>query len=372
MPEVLLISKPIVPPFDDSAKNVVVSQVRYGTRFQYRVLTAAGAPAPAPNVKTAPIYGNAGTYAPGLAQNLKVMTYGLRSRGAEIYHYFFAPNPVSSTAGRVQRLFARVKSVQTVCSQPKSFDKIHKLLFADRVIVLSEITKQKMVEAGIAAERLIHIRPGIDFIERKSDAERMAIRKAHGVPEKGPMILFPGDYEFSSAADTTAKAVPLWAASHSDATIVFACRIKRAPSLAIRDRIKAEVAAAGHQNRVVFLERVDDMPAFTGAADVVVMPAESLYAKMDVPLVLLEAASQGVPLVVANVPPLSELIPTGMAVGVSPGDPAALAEAVRRILDNSQEARAMGDAGIAAVRDIYSAQQAATAVERVYEEVLST
>jgi hypothetical protein len=25
-------------------------------------------------------------------QTLKVMTYGLHSRGAEIYHYFFAPN----------------------------------------------------------------------------------------------------------------------------------------------------------------------------------------------------------------------------------------------------------------------------------------
>ena len=372
MPEVLLISKPIVPPFDDSAKNIVMSQVRYGTQFQYRVLTAAGAPAPAPNVKTAPIYGDAGTYSPGLAQNLKVMAYGLRSRGAEIYHYFFAPNPVSSTAGRLQRLFARVKSVQTVCSQPKSFEKIHNLLFADRVIVLSDITRRKMVDAGIAPERLVHIRPGIDFIERKSDGERRAIRKAHGVPEEGPMILFPGDYEFSSAADTTARAVPLWAATHPTATIVFACRIKRPPSLAIRDRIREKIEAEDRKSRVVFLEKVDDMPAFTGAADAVVMPAESLYAKMDVPLVLLEAASQGVPLVVANVPPLSELLPTGMAVGVPPGDPAALAEAVGRILDNSQEARAMGDAGIAAVRDIYSAQQTATAVERVYEEVLST
>jgi phosphatidylinositol alpha-1,6-mannosyltransferase len=366
----LLISKPIVPPFDDSAKNIVVSQVVYGTRHHYRVLTAKGAPPPAPNVTLAPIYGDAGAYSPGLSQNLKVMLYGLRPRGADIYHYFFAPNTVTSIAGRMQRLVARVKSVQTVCSQPKSFDNIKKLLFADRVIVLSEQTRQLMTEAGIEPNRLAHIRPGIDFIAKKSDAEKRSLREKHGISTDGPMVLFPGDYEFSSAAKTVAKMVPLLSQSHPKAVVVFACRIKRAPSLLIRDEIRAEIESRGLGNKVVFLERVENMSAFVGAADVVIMPAESLYAKMDVPLVLLEAASQQVPLVLANVPPLSELLPFDMGLGVPPGDERALAEAVGQILDNTNDAKQMGEAGETAVRDVFSAQKAALAVERVYDEVM--
>ena len=371
MTEVLLVSKPIVPPFDDSAKNIVVSQVTYGSRYQYRVLTPKGAPAPAPNVRTAPIYGGAGAYSPGLSQNLKVMLYGLMPRGADIYHYFFAPNKVSSAAGRLQRLVAGVKSVQTVCSQPKSFENIEKLLFADRVIVLSEVTRRLMTAAGISAERLVHIRPGIDFIARKSEAERKAIRAAHGVPADGPMVLFPGDYEFSSAAQTVAGAIPLLAKSHPAAVTVFACRIKRAPSIAIRDAIRTELEGQGLASKVVFLERVEHMPDFVGAADVAIMPAESLYAKMDVPLVLLEAASQQVPLVLADVPPLSELLPFELGLGVPPSDPSALAAAVGRILDNPREAEQMGAAGAAAVKDAFNAKQASLKVESVYDEVMS-
>ncbi len=368
--EVLLISKPIVPPFDDSAKNIVVSQVMYGAKHRYRVLTSKSAEVSWPNATSAKIYADAGTYSPPLSQNLKVMLYGLLPRGADIYHYFFAPNPLSSAAGRLQLLLARVGSVQTVCSAPKSFDNIKKLLFADRVIVLSDHTRTRMIDAGIDEKRLTHLRPGIDFIAQKSAEERAAIRAAHSVPTDGPMVLFPGDYEFSSAARTVANMVPLLAKSHPKATVVFACRIKRPPSLAIRDEIRAEITEQGLQDRVIFLEKVENMPAFVGIADVVVMPAESLYAKMDVPLVLLEAASQRVPLIVADVPPLSELLPFELGLGVPPKDPVALAEVVGRILDNAEEARRMGKMGEDAVQSVFNSQKTALEVERIYDEVI--
>jgi phosphatidylinositol alpha-1,6-mannosyltransferase len=344
----------------------------YGARHRYRVLTAKNSGVSWPNAISTEIYGDAGSYSPGLSQNLKVMMYGLRPRGADIYHYFFAPNPITSLAGRMQRLLARVKSVQTVCSKPRTFDNIHKLLFADRVIVLSEQTKTLMIDAGIDEKRLSHIPPGIDFIERKSDKDRMAIRERHGIPTDGPMILFPGDYEFSSAARTVAEAVPLTAKSHPKATVVFACRIKRPPSLAIRNEIRAEIERQQLAHKVVFLEKVDNMPAFVGSADVVVMPAESLYAKMDVPLVLLEAASQQVPLIIANVPPLSEMTQFYMGLGIPPKDPKALAEAIGRVLDNPNEAKQMGNAGANAVREVFNSQKAATAVEQIYDEVMET
>jgi glycosyltransferase involved in cell wall biosynthesis len=370
LPEVLMISKPVVPPFDDSAKNVVLSQARYAERYTCRLLTAKDAPLSLPNVRSAPIYETAGAYSPGLMQNLKVMLYGLRPRGADIYHYFFAPNKVTSFAGRLQKLAARVKSVQTVCSQPKSFENIRPLLFADRIIVLSSQTKERMLDAGVEENRLVHIRPGIDFIEKKSDEARFAIRRKYGIPEKDPMVLFPGDYEFSSAARTVADAVPILAKTHPKAKVVFACRIKRPPSVAIRDEIRDSLARLNLLGNVVFLERVEDMPAFVGAADVAIMPAESLYAKMDVPLVLLEAASQQVPLILANVPPLSELLPFGVGLGVPPSNAEALADAVGRILDNSEDARQMGEAGEHIVQEIFSAKKAAAAVERVYDEVM--
>ncbi len=372
VPEVLMISKPIVPPFDDSGKNIVVSQIQNGQTYRYRVLTVKNASLPWPNVASAAIYGNAGEYSPQLTQNIKVMMYGLRPRGASIYHYFFAPNLITSTAGRLQKLLAKVKTVQTVCSQPKSFENIKKLIFADRVIVLSEMTRKLMVDGGISENRLVHVRPGIDFIKRQNSTVRGAIKEKYGIPKDAQMVVFPGDYEFSSAASTVAKAVPLLVESHSKICIVFACRIKRPASLAIRDTIKAQIKEQGFSKQTVFLERVEDMPSFVGAADVAVMPSESLYAKMDMPLVLLEAASQRVPLVVANTPPLSELLTYGMGIGVEPGNENELAQAVGSILDNSAEAARFGEAGETAIFEHFNAQKTAAEIEKIYDEVMLT
>jgi glycosyltransferase involved in cell wall biosynthesis len=369
-PSVLMISKPVVPPWDDSAKNIVRSQVIRGERYRYRVLVSAGAEAPAPHVEIDPIYPGAGTYSAGLKQNIRVMMHGLRPGDASIYHYFFAPNTVSSFAGRAQKFIARVKTVQTVCSAPASYDGIGRLLFADRVIVLSEDTRRKMINAGIATDRLRLVRPCIEPIEAPDESQRRGIREAHGLSKDGPVVVFPGDYEFSSAARTVAEAVPAIVEAIPDVTIVFACRIKREASLEIRDDIRKNLVSAGFGDRVSFLERVDDMPTFVGAADLVVMPAESLYAKMDVPLVLLEAMAQGVPLVLAESPPLDELLGFGVGLGVGLRDAQGLAAATKRILGDRAYGMKLGTAGVGAVAEIFSAKAMARAIEDVYDEVL--
>jgi phosphatidylinositol alpha-1,6-mannosyltransferase len=365
-----MISKPIIPPWDDSAKNIVRSQLLHSREFEYRVLGTADAEPPAPNVRVDPIYTGAGGYSPGLKQNLKVMLHGLRPRGADIYHYFFAPNLLTSLAGRVQQLLARVKSVQTICSQPKSFDGIGRLLFSDRIVVLSADTENQLKGAGVDPSRIARIRPGIDAPDPPSPESKRAVRDAHGVPPEGPVAIFPGDYEFSSAAETVGDAAAVLAKTHPALTVVFACRIKREPSRIIRDEIKEKIEAAGLSSRVRFLEKVADMPELVGTADVVMMPSESLYAKMDVPLVLLEAMAQGVPLVLADVPPLSELLAYDIGLGVPPGDSEALAEAVGKLLDDDALALAKGRNGATAVRREFSAEAMAMAMERIYNEVL--
>ncbi|MCP4680409.1 MAG: glycosyltransferase family 4 protein [Deltaproteobacteria bacterium] len=369
-PEVLMISKPIVPPWDDSAKNIVASQVTRGERYSYRILTDKSAPSLAPSVISDPIYPGRGTYSAGIVQNLRVMLYGLRSRGAAIYHYFFAPNPITSMAGRLQKHIARVKTVQTVCSAPASYDGIGRFLFADLTIVLSDNTRRLMIEAGVDSSKLRLVKPCVEPIDRPSQAQRLETRRAYDLPENGPVILFPGDYEFSSAAHTVAQAVPQLAEKFGDIKIVFACRIKREPSRVIRDKLKSDLQTAGHGDRVEFIDHVSNMPALAGAADVVVMPADSLYAKMDVPLVLLEAMSQHVPLVIAESAPLNELLSFEAGLGVPPGEPEALAGAVTRILQNSSLGKELGKSGAQAVRRSFSADTMARAIETIYDEVL--
>jgi len=367
-PEVLMISKPIAPPWNDSAKNIVRDQVCHGERYTYRVMTTRDAPPLGKNAVMEPLYRTEGKLTGGIRQNARVMLRGLFPGSVRIYHYFFAPNRVTSAAGRIQALAARVRTVQTICSTPASFAGAKSLLFTDRVIALSQDTADKLEGAGVSAAKIRLVRPGIVPIERDGASARAEIRRKYGLATDGPVIVFPGDYEFSSASATVAAAAPSLLDAFESAVLVFACRLKTAAAREKQDMVARELAAFG--DRVKFVNVAPDMPRLIGAADIAVLPAESLYAKMDIPLVLLEAMSQQVPLVVANTAPLEELVSLGAAIGVSPGDATALASATISLLRDSKRGRDLGAAGARAVREQFSSDRMAREVEEIYDELL--
>jgi len=99
------------------------------------------------------------------------------------------------------------------------------------------------------------------------------------------------------------------------------------------------------------------------------LPAESLYAKMDLPLVLLEAMALGVPLVVSDRPPLSEVVHGG-GVTVPPQDPAMLARAIADLLGHPARLREMGAAARAAALAHYDIRGVSAQHEQLYEDLL--
>lgn len=85
----------------------------------------------------------------------------------------------------------------------------------------------------------------------------------------------------------------------------------------------------------------------------------------------LEAMRFGVPVVgtrIAGVPEQVEHGVTGLLV--EPGDPAALADALERVLACPEQARSMGRAGIERVDRLFSTRAYVDGVLRVYSEIL--
>ncbi|MEO6204186.1 MAG: glycosyltransferase family 4 protein [Mycobacteriales bacterium] len=117
--------------------------------------------------------------------------------------------------------------------------------------------------------------------------------------------------------------------------------------------------------QVHWLGRRDDVGDLYAAADVVVLPsrweARSLTAQ--------EALLAGRPLVASDIPAVRELVGDG-AVLVPAGDPVALAQAVRRLLDHPVEAAALGARG-SAVADTWPTEaDTVDQIADVYRELL--
>lgn len=333
MAEVLFVSKPIGPPWHDSSKNLVRDLAGHLRGHRAHVMVRRGENVPLSGAVPEPIYGaQGGGFALGRLDQVRALRRLLLGPRLDLVHFFFAPNPKSSTAAAAALRMRPIPSVQTVCSAPRADLAIQPLLFADRVVVLSEHTRRRFLDAGVAAERLALVAPSVPDLALPSGASVAAAYARAGIPrDLGPVLLYPGDLEFGAGADRCLDLLEDLAA-HT-AVLVIAARDKT-PHARERRRALAERAAAmGLRERVLFVGETPDLYAVMAGAQLVLLPSETLYAKMDVPLVLLEAMQLRRPVLVLEGTPAAELADAGVALAV-PDRREDLAASATRLLDD--------------------------------------
>jgi L-malate glycosyltransferase len=135
----------------------------------------------------------------------------------------------------------------------------------------------------------------------------------------------------------------------------------------LRSGLEAQARRLGLASGVHFPGSRDDVADVLALADVFVLPSES----EGFGRVLVEAMAMGRPVVATTVGGIPDVVVDG-ATGllVAPADPAALADAVRALLDDPARATALGAAGRARAESTFSLGAHVDAVERVYDEVL--
>ena len=110
MRSALLVSKPIVPPWTDSNKNLVRDLARAFTRTRPRVMVTRGATFE--GAESDAVYDAAGAYAPSRAANARVLARLMLGPRVDLWHFFFAPNPLTLRAGRLAAGLRRAATVQ--------------------------------------------------------------------------------------------------------------------------------------------------------------------------------------------------------------------------------------------------------------------
>jgi glycosyltransferase involved in cell wall biosynthesis len=135
----------------------------------------------------------------------------------------------------------------------------------------------------------------------------------------------------------------------------------------LREALEREADAAGVRERVVFTGIRTDARALIGAADAIVLPSQS----EGLPLVALEALAAGTPLVATSIRGVRELIGDGeSALLVPAGDAEALADALRRVLEDDALAHRLRVNGLALAAE-YSEQAMTARYLDLYEQVVA-
>lgn len=133
----------------------------------------------------------------------------------------------------------------------------------------------------------------------------------------------------------------------------------------LRPQIEELARRVGVLGQVRFLGFRKDIPALIRASLATMLTSE----REGLPRAIMESMALGVPVIGADARGTRDLLESGAGVIVPVGDPIALAEAMRRLIENPEEGHKMGKRGLEAIR-AYDLTNILRLHMELYEEVL--
>jgi glycosyltransferase involved in cell wall biosynthesis len=229
---------------------------------------------------------------------------------------------------------------------------------ARRVLCVSDSVAEVERSCGVP-ERLIEVVP--NGVRLDAAWPRGAARAELGIRERSFTIGIVGRLRPEKAHEVLLEAVADLARSGRDVRL---CVVGDGPR---RAELQLLAASLGIDSRVTWAGERRDAATLAAAFDVGVVCShwEGL------PLAALESMAAGVPLVASAVGGLPTLLADGAGVLVPPADPAALATALRSLLDDPAHLERTARAGRERIAGRYSFEAMVDHVQQTYDAVLA-
>lgn len=367
--EILYATRPIAPPWNEGSKNLAWQLARNLRLHKPHLLTVAGtAPPAAGDIRWEPIFAEETLTVP---EKIRLLRYLLRSHpNIDLYHFLFVPTlPTSlllrSVVNRRDKL-----TVQTVPSLPRiplNERSAQWLFFADRVVVYTKYTAERLEEVGL--DNVVHISAGVDTRRLAEHPSDEMLRSRLAVDDDAVLILFSGEYSRLGAVERLKAIMPRVVNASPHCHFIIACRLLLPTDIAIRDELMQTVERQGIERNVHFLGEVTDFPSLLRASDLFLFPVTNMTGKIDTPLTVIEAMAAGLPLVVSDIPPLNELFRAEVGITVSPGDDDATVAALLNLVENAERRAAYGHCAQKVAVDHYDVDRMVADYETLYRQL---
>ena len=215
------------------------------------------------------------------------------------------------------------------------------LRHADLVVVVSEVLRQGLLDRGLEPERVI-VRPnGVDTERYRPDLDGAVVRRRLGL-DGAPVVGFVGTFGIWHGAPVLARAARQVLRQRPQARFLFVGDG--------RDRSECEAILASEREAVRFTGLVpqEDGPGHLAAMDVLAAPhvdnpdGTRFFGS---PTKLFEYMAMGRGIVASRLEQIGDILEDGStALLVPPGDEAALARAIVRLLDDAPLRARLGEA----------------------------
>lgn len=238
--------------------------------------------------------------------------------------------------------------------------------FADCVLVNADAVKDWLIAEGYNPANIEVIRNGVDLSRFGGPPQRERLCHELGLSTEMPLVAVvsrlahqKGLEQFLAAAAAIAPRVPA-----ARFLVVGETSPHDVPYLG---ELQSLAAGLGLGDRVIFTGIRSDVPSLLASVDVAVMPSlnEALSN------VLLESMAAGAAVVATRVGGTPEALFDGESgLLVPPGDVAALARSITRLLENRELAARFGSAARQAISDRFSVDRMVQSTEQLYMSLL--
>ncbi len=229
----------------------------------------------------------------------------------------------------------------------------------DHLIVVSNAIDRKVVSEGRTDAPRTLIYNGVDLERYAHQEPCCTLREEYGMEATAQIVGVVGRLELEKGHPTLLEAWPTVLRPVPNAYLLIVGEGSRL------DALRQIAREQGIERHVVFTGRRDDIPAVTAALDVAVLPS---YREAQ-GLTILEAMALSRPVVASNVGGIPEMIQDGVTgLLVPPHDPAALAAALVRLLEDHPYADMLARAGHDLVHDRFCVQLMVNEVQALYDE----
>lgn len=228
----------------------------------------------------------------------------------------------------------------------------------DAAVAVSAVIAEKLMASGVPASQIHTVRNA--WSPTSAPASRDEAHRELGLSTDGAVLGWVGRLSPEKAVDVFLNA--LASLSESAATAVV---IGEGPEL---ETARRQVERLGISDRVRFCGAVPDAARLFSALDCLVLSSHT----EGTPIVLLEAMSAGVPIVTTRVGGVPDVVSEREARLVPAGDPAALAEAIRQVLDDPVSATRRADAAERRLHTEFGVEQWLREYDSIYRTVIGT
>ena len=311
-----------------------------------------------------PCQGRFDTHVPGRIRKL------LKNQNVDILHtHGYKADLYGFAAARLAPVGHRSRLVSTCHNWPnpsarmQSYAKLNRvfLRFFDAITTPSPLVEKILKDSGIAPRKVFWISNGVNVGVQNNAQVRLAVRRELNVDDDAPVVGFVGRMVDGKGGTTLLEAAKQIVNAVPSVKFVF---IGEGPQ---RKDWEGLVQVLGLSGRVFFTGVRKDMSSMYAAMDIMVLPS---YEEA-MPMCVLEAMAAGLPVVATRVGAIPEVVDQQSGIVVEPRDAMTLAEAMLRLLQNPEAARAMGEAGRKRIQQKYSSDAMAQQYMNIYSQAVA-